>query len=63
MKTESTLKSGSVVFVFCTSLGLGYALVNHFILDKPKTELLIEMICLFVISLVSWQRKKTSNNN
>jgi len=58
MKTESTSKSESIVFIFCTSLGLGYALVNHFILDKPKTELLLEMICLFMLSIASWQRKK-----
>jgi len=58
MKTASTSKSESIVFIFCTSLGLGYTLVNHFIFNKPRTETLIVMICLFVVSIASWQRKK-----
>ncbi|KAF2335525.1 hypothetical protein [Flavobacterium daemonense] len=61
MKTESTSKkerTSDFVFIFFTSLGLGYTLVNHFILDKPRTETLVVMICLFVISIASWQRKK-----
>ncbi|MRX69171.1 hypothetical protein SAMN06265349_104143 [Flavobacterium resistens] len=61
MKTQSTSKkerTSNFAFIFCTSLGLGYTLVNHFILDKPRTETLIVMICLFVISIASWQRKK-----
>jgi hypothetical protein len=37
---------------------LGYALVNQFLLNKPKTEFLVIMTCLFVISIASWQRKK-----
>jgi hypothetical protein len=61
MKTESTSKSertSNFIFIFLTSLGLGYTLVNHFIFDKPRTETLVVMICLFVISIASWQRKK-----
>jgi len=59
MKTESISKSESIVFIFLTSLGLGYTLVNHFILDKPRTETLFVMICLFVVSIASWRRKKS----
>ncbi|WP_133527111.1 hypothetical protein [Flavobacterium sp. 245] len=65
MKTQSTSKkerTSSFVFIFCTSLGLGYTLANHFIFDKPRTETLIVMICLFVISIASWQRKKFMKN-
>jgi hypothetical protein len=61
MKTTSISKSEKIfnfVFIFLTSLGLGYALVNQFILNKPKTEFLVVMICLFVISVASWQRRK-----
>jgi hypothetical protein len=61
MKTTSTSKSENIfnfVFIFLTSLGLGYTLVNQFLLNKPKTELLVVMICLFVISIASWQRRK-----
>ncbi len=65
MKTESTSKSeraSNFVFIFCTSLGLGYTLVNHFILDKPRTETLVVMTCLFVVSIASWQRKKINKS-
>ncbi len=61
MKTESTSKSertSNFIFIFLTSLGLGYTLVNHFIFDKPRTETLVVMICLFVVSIASGQRKK-----
>ncbi|MGO4772667.1 hypothetical protein ACEN2I_13465 [Flavobacterium sp. W22_SRS_FK3] len=61
MKIASPSKSernSDFVFVFSTSLGLGYTLVNHFILNKPRTETLVVMICLFAASIASWQRKK-----
>lgn len=61
MKTTSTSvieKVFNFVFVFAASAGLGYALVNQFILNHPNKELLIVMICLFVASMASWQRKK-----
>ncbi|MBF7093353.1 hypothetical protein IUY40_17605 [Flavobacterium sp. ALJ2] len=61
MKTTSTSKSEKIfnfVFIFLTSLGLGYTLVNQFLLNKPKTELLTVIISLFVISIASWQRRK-----
>ncbi|WP_202700449.1 hypothetical protein [Flavobacterium sp. UGB4466] len=61
MKTTSTPITEKVlhfVFVFVASAGLGYALVNQFILDKPNKELLLIMICLFVASMAFWQRKK-----
>lgn len=61
MKTNSTSVTEKVfhfVFVFVASAGLGYALVNQFILNKPNMGLLSVMICLFVASMASWQRKK-----
>ena len=51
MKTISTSVSEKIfnfVFVSLTSAGLGYALVNQFILDKPNKDLLLLTICLFL---------------
>ncbi|MFH6997715.1 hypothetical protein ACHRVZ_07270 [Flavobacterium sp. FlaQc-57] len=65
MKTISTSVSEKIfnfVFVSLTSAGLGYALVNQFILDKPNKDLLLLTICLFFASLASWQRKKYSKS-
>ncbi|MFW0736585.1 hypothetical protein [Flavobacterium sp. T12S277] len=65
MKTTSTSVTEKVfnfVFVFVASAGLGYSLMNQFILDKPNKELLLIMICLFFASLASWQRKKYSKS-
>lgn len=65
MKTTSTSvieKVFNFVFVSLASAGLGYALVNQFILDKPNKDLLLIMICLFFASLASWQRKKYSQS-
>ncbi|BFM42775.1 hypothetical protein CFS9_14160 [Flavobacterium sp. CFS9] len=61
MKPNSTSTAEKVfhfVFVFAASAGLGYALVNQFFLEKPNMALLLVMICLFVASMASWQRKK-----
>ncbi|WP_289663710.1 hypothetical protein [Flavobacterium panacagri] len=61
MKTTSISTSEKIfnfVFIFLASAGLGYSLMNQFILDKPNKELLLIMICLFVASMASWQRKK-----
>ncbi|CAA9196446.1 hypothetical protein ACHRVW_00720 [Flavobacterium collinsii] len=65
MKTTSisvTEKVFNFVFVFAASVGLGYSLVNQFVLDKPNKELLLVMICLFFASMASWQRKKYSKS-
>ncbi|MEG0848428.1 hypothetical protein ACHRVK_01400 [Flavobacterium plurextorum] len=61
MKTTSTSISEKIfhfVFTFLTSAGLGYSLVNSFILNKPDKDLLLVMICLFFASMALWQRKK-----
>lgn len=63
MKTQSNSVSEKIfnfVFMSLSSAGLGYALVNHFMLGKPQREFLLIMICLFVASIASWQRKKYS---
>nr|WP_199002286.1 hypothetical protein [Flavobacterium sp. ASV13] len=63
MKTTSTSVSEKIfhfVFIFLTSAGLGCSLVNQFILEKPNKNLLLVMICLFLASIASWQRKKDS---
>jgi hypothetical protein len=53
-------KSFNLIFIFLTAAGLGYFLVNQFILNKPNTGLLIMMLALFVASIAAWQRKKHS---
>ncbi|MFD1601441.1 hypothetical protein ACFSJW_23870 [Flavobacterium artemisiae] len=61
MKTQSTSfngKKSDFLFIFLTSLGLGYTLTNHFILSKPNESAVLTMICLFFVSIASWQRKK-----
>ncbi|MFB3386389.1 hypothetical protein [Flavobacterium sp. LAR06] len=61
MKTTSTSKGEKIfnlVFIILTFLGAGYALVNQFLLDKSNTSFLVIMVCLFVASIASWQRKK-----
>jgi len=61
MKTTSTSVSEKIfnfVFIFLSSAGLGYALVNHFMLGNPQKEFLIVMICLFVASMAAWQRRR-----
>ncbi|MBP4141023.1 hypothetical protein J3S90_04335 [Flavobacterium sp. P4023] len=63
MKPQSITSKENLVssfFIFLTSMGLCFSLVNHFILQKANFSLLIIMSCLFVISLASWQRKKWS---
>jgi len=63
MKTQSTSVSKSIsdfLFIFLTSLGLGYALTKQFIFDKPNDSMLLTMICLFIVSIASWRRKKYS---
>ncbi|CAM2859463.1 hypothetical protein SAMN05444355_10123 [Flavobacterium frigoris] len=48
----------SYLFIFLSTLGLSYSLVNYFLFHKPDTQFLTVMICLFVASIASWQRKK-----
>lgn len=63
MKTKSTSKSertSNFIFVFLTSLGLGYTLVNHFIFDKPRTETLVVMI-LFVCNFYRFLATKKNH--
>jgi hypothetical protein len=63
MKTISTSvieKIFNFVFVTVASAGLGYSLMNQFILNRPNKDLLLVMICLFFASIASWQRKKYS---
>lgn len=65
MKTTSTSvieKIFNYVFVFLASAGLGYALVNQFMLNHPNKDLLLIMICLFFASLALWERKKYSKS-
>jgi hypothetical protein len=61
ISTSISKKNFSLAFVFLTAAGLGYSLVNQFILDKPNTKLLIMMLAFFVASIAAWQRKKDSN--
>ena len=63
MKTSSSSaseKKYAILFIFLTSMGLGYVLAKQFIFDKPDNGALIPMICLFVVSVASWLRKKYS---
>lgn len=60
--TSTSEKIFNFIFVSLASAGLGYALVNQFILGKPNKDLLLIMICLFFASLASWQRKKNSKS-
>ncbi|TPG36278.1 hypothetical protein [Flavobacterium pectinovorum] len=63
MKTISTSvieKIFNFVFVTVACAGLGYSLMNQFILNHPNKDLLLVMICLFFASIASWQRKKYS---
>ncbi|QGK76422.1 hypothetical protein [Flavobacterium sp. SLB02] len=65
MKTTSNSvieKIFNYVFVFLASAGLGYALVNQFMLNHPNKDLLLIMICLFFASLALWERKKYSKS-
>lgn len=61
MKSPSTstlAKVYAMVTIFLSAAGLAYALVNHFILDKPNTDLVVIFACLFVACIASWQRNK-----
>ena len=63
MKTSSILSKAPIfnfVFISLATLGLAFSLVNHFILDKSNTALVIIMSCLFVASVAAWFRNKLS---
>ncbi len=66
MKSNSTPLPNKIyafVTIFLSSAGLGYALINQFLLNKPNTSLLIIFACLFVVYTASWQRKKLAEKN
>ena len=65
MKTETTKKFSErnyfkPIMIFISSVGLNYALVSQFVYDKPKSELLLMMSCLFVAGVFSVLRTKYS---
>jgi hypothetical protein len=65
MKTV-TVKKGSgrkyfgPIMIFISSIGLGYGLVNQYVYDKPKSEMLLMMSCFFLAGLFSVSRSKYS---
>lgn len=48
------------LLLFFSSLGIGYSLVSQFVYNKPKSELLVVMICLLVAGIASRLREKHS---
>lgn len=62
ISTSIIPKSVNLAFIFLTAAGLGYFLINQFVLDKPNAKLLIMMLAFFVASIAAWQRKKQVNN-
>ena len=65
MKTMTTSigeKIFNFVFVQLASAGLAYSLVNQFILDKPNKDLLLIMLCLFLLLWLVGKEKNTANN-
>jgi hypothetical protein len=65
MKTATTKKfsEGNYVgpiMIFISSIGLGYALVNQYVYDKPNSEMLLMWSCLFFGGVFSVLRTKYS---
>ncbi|WP_432672657.1 hypothetical protein [Flavobacterium sp. SM2513] len=61
MKATSILSKAPIfnfVFISLATVGLVFSAVNHFLLQKPNTQLLILMSCLFVASVAAWFRNK-----
>lgn len=61
MKPQSPVSKENIfnyVFIFMTSLGLSFSLVNHFIFGKTDFTLVVIMACLFIASVASWLRKR-----
>ncbi|WP_413999867.1 hypothetical protein ACMDB5_04725 [Flavobacterium sp. W1B] len=50
---------GPIMILF-SSIGLGYSLVNQFVYDKPKSEILLMMSCFFLAGVFSILRTKYS---
>lgn len=47
------------ILIFFSSLGIGYSLTSQFVYHKPKSEILVVMICLLVAGIASKMRKQT----
>jgi hypothetical protein len=65
MKTETTKKFSErndfgPVMIFISSIGLGYAIVNQYVYDKPNLDMLLMMSCFFLAGVFSVLRKKYS---
>lgn len=65
MKTTSTKKISErndfgPVMIFISSIGLGYALVKHYVYDVPKSDMLLMMSCFFLAGVFSVLRVKYS---
>jgi hypothetical protein len=65
MKTETTKKFSErnyfgPIMIFISSIGVGYALVNQYVYDKPKSEMLLVMSCFFLAGVFSVLRTKYS---
>ncbi|MEZ7499322.1 hypothetical protein QO200_11295 [Flavobacterium sp. Arc3] len=48
------------VMIFISSIGLGHAVVNQYVYDKPKFEMLLMMSCFFLAGVLSVLRSKYS---
>ena len=63
MKTETTKKFserndlGSVM-IFISSIGLGYAIINQCVYEKPNSDMLLMMSCFFLAGVFSVLRTK-----
>lgn len=55
------VKTWLIVFIFLSSAGLGYSVVNQFVFDKPNTSLLLIFGSLFVAAIAALQRNKYQN--
>lgn len=65
MKTETTKKYSErnyfgPIMIFISSIGVSYALVGQYVYNKPKSEMLLMMSCLFVAGVFSVLRTKCS---
>lgn len=59
MKTKTTsIRTSTNVLIFLTSLYLTYTGVNHFIYAKPYPHAFFGVICVFVATFASLQRKR-----